>query len=209
MGYKLRMRPHHRLEPTTLATTNRFSPSEEHNGRMKRKVRKTEVTRFLDAWFRVRQFIQAANFNRFQGAGLSATQFMTLNLLPSGDEGISIGELARRMNLKPATVAKTVDSLETRNLITRLRTASDKRIVFVKSTETGVKLQNAANGLFQAQIEELFRAMLPEERDGLILGLESLTRAAGNDRLIASGELNPGADAAPLAKRSSRRSQPR
>ncbi len=176
---------------------------------MKRKVRKTEIARFLDAWFGVRQFIHAANFNRFQGAGLSATQVMTLNLLPSGDEGISIGELARRMNLKPATVAKTVDSLETRSLITRLRTASDNRVVFVKSTEAGVKLQNAANGHFQAQIETLFRAMLPEERDGLVLGLESLIRAAGHDRLAASRELIPGADAAPLAKHSSRRSQPR
>jgi len=203
------MRPHHRVVPTVLGnyepllTVRRAQLTHEEEGSQNGSHK---VSRCL---VRVRQFIQAANFNRFQGAGLSATQFMTLNLLPSGYEGLSIGELARRMNLKPATVAKTVDSLETRNLITRLRTASDKRIVFVKSTETGVKLQNAANGHFQAQIEELFRAMLPAERDGLILSLESLTRAAGNDCLVASGELNPGADAAPLAKRSSRRSQPR
>ncbi len=79
---------------------------------------KREVARFLDAWFGVGQFIQAANLNRFEGAGLSATQTMTLNLLPSGDEGISIGELARRIDLKPATVTKTVNSLEARSLIT-------------------------------------------------------------------------------------------
>jgi len=42
-----------------------------------------EVARFLDAWFAARQHIQASNFNRFQGTGLSATQFMTLNLLPA------------------------------------------------------------------------------------------------------------------------------
>jgi len=29
-----------------------------------------EVTRFLAAWFAVRQFIQAANFNHFHQAGL-------------------------------------------------------------------------------------------------------------------------------------------
>jgi hypothetical protein len=39
-----------------------------------------EATRFIAAWMRLRQVIQAANFNRFQQAGLSATQFMTLNV---------------------------------------------------------------------------------------------------------------------------------
>jgi hypothetical protein len=42
-----------------------------------------------------------------------------------------------------------------------------------------VKLQNAAHGQFQAQIEKLFEAMKPEERQGLIVGLESLSLAAG------------------------------
>ncbi len=83
---------------------------------MKKKVSKAQVKRFLDSWLAVRQVIQAANFNRFQGAGLSATQFMTLNLLPSHGDGIAMGELARRLNLKPATVAKTVDSLEARGI---------------------------------------------------------------------------------------------
>ena len=149
---------------------------------MPRKLLKAEVTRFLDAWFAVRQFIQAANFNRFQGAGLSATQFMTLNLLPPIGEGISIGELARKMNLQPATVAKTVDSLEARDMLTRTRHPADKRVVMIQMTESGVALQNAAQGQFQAQIEELFRRMPPDDRTGLIAGLESLVRATRSTR---------------------------
>lgn len=34
-----------------------------------------ETSRFLEAWVQVRQLVQAANFNRFHRAGLSATQF--------------------------------------------------------------------------------------------------------------------------------------
>jgi len=146
---------------------------------MRKRVSKAEVDRFLVAWFAVRQFIQAANFNRFQGAGLSATQFMTLNVLPSDADGLAIGDLAQRMNLKPATVAKTVDSLEARGLVARTRNAADRRSIDVRVTEAGVKLQNAAHGQFQAQIEKLFEAMKPEERQGLIVGLESLSLAAG------------------------------
>lgn len=152
----------------------------EQSKQKRRAVSDREVNRFLDAWMAVRQYIQAANFNRFQGAGLSATQFMTLNVLPSNGEGMAMGELARRLNLKPATVAQTVDSLEARKLVERERGVTDKRVVSVKVTGAGVEFQNAAQSGFRSQIEALFRAMLPEERAGLIVGLESFQRAAGH-----------------------------
>ena len=169
---------------------------------MKRTSVKAEVARFLDAWLAVRQFIQAANFNRFQGAGMSATQFMTLNLLPTDGEGIAMGELARRLNLKPATVAKTVESLETRGMVTRVRSAADKRVVIVEVTKAGLALQNAASGQFEAQIEKLFRGMAPEEREGLIVGLESMIRAAGSESGSLKGRLNRERDGVPRGRRS-------
>lgn len=166
-----------------------------------------EVTRFLEAWFGVRQFIQAANFNRFHGAGLSATQFMTLNLLPSDGEGISMGDLARRMNLKAATVAKTVDSLEARHMVARVRDVVDKRVVLVRATETGVELQNAANGQFRAQVERIFRAMAPEEREGLIRGLESVIRTAAREVEVDGAGPMGEAGAGPQVRRNLRRSR--
>lgn len=167
---------------------------------------KGEVARFLDAWFAARQHIQASNFNRFQGTGLSATQFMTLNLLPADGAGIAIGELARRMNLKPATVAKTVDSLEARDMIVRVRSAPDKRLVMVKITSAGMKLQNSANSQFSRQIGKLFKAMLPEERQGLIAGLESLMHVAGRAAAGNGEATRRGAGAADPASSSSPRS---
>lgn len=165
---------------------------------MKRTTVNADVARFLDAWFAVRQFIQAANFNRFQGAGLSATQFMTLNLLPAEGEGLPIGELARRMNLKAATVAKTVDSMQARNLVIRMRSPKDRRVVMVQMTQAGMELQNAAHGQFQLQMERLFRSMKREERDGLVFGLESLVRtAAQQDSPLA---LAPGQTPSPAVR---------
>lgn len=163
---------------------------------MQAKIRQSELTRFLDAWFGVRQFIQASNFNRFQGAGLSATQFMTLNLVPEGGEGISMGELARRMNLKPATVAQTVDSLEARSLLERARADEDKRMVMVRLTAAGAELQNAASQQFRGRIGELLTAMLPDERAGLINGLEAFVRAAGSRSANGREEVSRGGGAA-------------
>jgi DNA-binding MarR family transcriptional regulator len=137
-----------------------------------------EVSRFLEAWLQVRQFIQASNFNRFQREGLSATQFMTLNLLPPTEQTLSMGELARQMNLAPATVAKTVDSLEARNMVVRTRSQDDKRLILVRITPEGTALQNSARGQFRDQITRLFRAMPGEARHGLVTGLEALVKAA-------------------------------
>lgn len=137
-----------------------------------------DVSRFLTAWFAVRQIIQAANFNHFHKAGLSATQFMTLNLLPVKEESISIGELARRMNLRPSTVAKTVDSLETRKMLERTRSEADRRLVLVRITEQGRTLQNAAVGRFREHIGAIFQEMPAPDRAALIQGLESLVGVA-------------------------------
>lgn len=137
-----------------------------------------DVARFLAAWFATRQFIQAANFNHFHQAGLSATQFMTLNLLPPDRASIAIGELARRMNLKAATVAKTVDSLQARHLVTRAKSTADRRLVLVSITEQGTQFQNAAAGQFRAHIGRIFTAMPAPDRAALIRGLETFVQAA-------------------------------
>jgi DNA-binding MarR family transcriptional regulator len=168
-----------------------------------------EVERFLTAWFAVRQLIQAANFNHFQKAGLSATQFMTLNLLPENGDGVTIGELARRMNLKPATVAKTVDSLETRKMLARKKSAVDGRLVLVNRTAKGKTLQNAAAGQFRRHIAKLFSAISLSDRAALTRGLESLVLAArvADENLAGQPPLNREKNAAPPAKHSFRRSR--
>ncbi len=135
-----------------------------------------EIERFLEAWFAIRQVIQAANFNRFHKAGLSATQFMILNILP--EEGMTISGLADKTNLAPATIVATVDSLEDRGMVTRTRSESDRRSVLVRITGEGMKLQNTAAGQFRDHISTLFRAMPKKHRDALVTGLESLVKAA-------------------------------
>ncbi len=153
------------------------------------------VTRFLQAWLGARQMIQASNFNRFQNAGLSATQFMTLNLIPDGAKSMTLSELAARMNLGTATVAKTIDSLEDRGLLTRTRSDQDRRVVHLSLTDDGRSMQNAASADFHRHMTALFRKLTPDQRTGLVQGLEAL--------LQASAELMSAGDAPPLKRNSS------
>jgi DNA-binding MarR family transcriptional regulator len=159
---------------------------------------KSIVSRFLAAWLGVRQLVQASNFNRFQKAGLSATQFMTLNSIPETASGMTLSELAHRLNLSPATVAKTIDSLEARGLLTRTRSSRDRRQVLLTLTEEGMNFQNAASAEFHSRMTALIEEMPPDRREGLVLGLEAMLEAA-NQSTSAGG--------ADRERRSSPRSQ--
>jgi DNA-binding MarR family transcriptional regulator len=164
-----------------------------------------ETGRFLAAWMHVRQVVQAANFNRFHRAGLSATQFMTLNVIPK--EGLTLTKLARQLSLSPASLKKTVDSLEERGLVSRRRSVEDARKVDILNTLEGTRLQNTASGEFHRFMAELFTAMPEAERRGLLTGLERMVKLSPLENADSSQERTiPHADAAPRGKRSSRRS---
>ncbi|MEO8725854.1 MAG: MarR family transcriptional regulator [Acidobacteriaceae bacterium] len=160
------------------------------------------VSRFLDAWLAARQIIQAANFNRFQSAGLSATQFMTLNLIPSNKAGMTLTELSQRMNLGVATLAKTVDSLELRSLLTRTRSKVDHRQVMLALTSEGKSLHNSASMEFHDYLANLFNRMSAEQRDGLVNGLEGLVQASMTPEAVTHGGV-------PSVRRSSPQSRTR
>lgn len=164
-----------------------------------------ETTRFLTAWMQVRQIVQAANFNRFQRAGLSATQFMTLNLLPP--EGMTLSDLARKLNLSAPTLNETVNSLEERGFVRRRRNPRDARKVNICATHRGERMQNSTSQDFHAFISELFRQMSRAQREGLMAGLEQMVRLSEqrSDNDGPSGRL----DGVHHAKRSSRRSPAR
>ncbi len=163
-------------------------------------VLEEETTRFLDAWMQVRQIVQASNFNRFQRAGLSATQFMTLNVVPRN--GMTLSELARKLNLSTATLNQTVNSLVERALVTRTPDLSDRRKVIIRATRQGQGMQNSASKEFHQFIATLFSRMSRTHREGLLSGLEEMLRLsqAGSD------EATRRAGAAPPVKRSARES---
>jgi len=133
-----------------------------------------DTSRFLAAWMQVRQIIQAANFNRFHKAGLSATQFMTLNVIT--DDGITLSELARKLNLSPSTLNETVNSLEERGYLRRTRNASDRRKLTICTTARGESMQNSASRDFRSFMSRLLAQMPKGRRGRLLAGLEEMVR---------------------------------
>jgi len=163
-----------------------------------------ETSRFIATWMQVRQIIQAANFNRFQQAGLSATQFMTLNAIP--EEGITLSELARKLNLSPSTLNETVNSLEERGYLRRTRNASDRRKVNICATARGQSMQNSASQDFRNFMSGLFAQMSKARREGLLAGLEEMVRLSEKESRPVK---RAPPDAAARVPRNSRLSQKR
>jgi DNA-binding MarR family transcriptional regulator len=162
-----------------------------------------ETTRFLVAWMQVRQIIQASNFNRFQRAGLSATQFMTLNVLPK--DGMTLSEIARRLNLSAATLNETVNSLVERGFAIRTPDPNDARKILISATKEGEDMQNSASKEFHAFMTSLFARMSKTRRDGLLSGLEELVKLSHADL----DDTTRRSGVAPQGKRNSRQSPPR
>ena len=151
--------------------------------------------------------VQGANFNRFQRAGLSATQFMTMNVIPA--EGMTLTEMARRLNLSTATLNATVNSLEERGMVRRARDAKDGRRVIISVTREGEAMQNAASREFHEYMAGLFGQMSRTRREGLLAGLEQMVRLGLPRPARQDGEASRREDDAPRRERSSPRSRRR
>ena len=137
-----------------------------------------QVDAFLSGWFRMRQSVMEANFHRAHQQGISTTQFMVMNLLHEEGAPWTLRRLAIALNLEPATLVRTIDSLEQRKIVMRQRDTRDRRQVHLSLTSTGVEMQTASQAHFRARLTQIFQAMSVADRHALIAGLAAFAVAA-------------------------------
>lgn len=99
--------------------------------------------------------------------GLTIPQIVVLQAVK--DLGlVTTAAVSKRADLSPATVVTILDNLEGRGLVTRQRSATDRRIVHTELTETGRRTLKSAPPLFDAAFASGL-AQLPEtERSQII-----------------------------------------
>jgi DNA-binding MarR family transcriptional regulator len=72
----------------------------------------------------------------------------------------------------------TVDRLERKGYVVRLRDAADRRRVHLRLTAAGVRVREATSVLDPSLVEALVTRLSDEERDRAVQGLALLARAA-------------------------------
>ena len=108
-------------------------------------------------------------------AGMTLPQFRILGRL--SERAYRAGELAEALEIGPATLTVTADTLERRGLIARSRgLPADRRAVTLRLTPAGQALFPALKAKAVSGLSRLLDQSEPAECESLIVGLESLQR---------------------------------
>jgi DNA-binding MarR family transcriptional regulator len=146
------------------------------------KSKTTLVADIIDNLRRVFQVVNEQSKRAERETGLTGQQLWAIKLIAETDE-LKVSELARRMYLHPATVVGILDRLEARGLVSRKRSDSDRRIVYISLAGNGRELVSrapvVAQGLLTRGLEVL------EERDisRIASSLEQLVNIMGAQEL--------------------------
>ncbi|MGH8160588.1 MAG: MarR family winged helix-turn-helix transcriptional regulator [Gammaproteobacteria bacterium] len=135
---------------------------------------------------------------------LTTAQLLCLRLLKD-HEALSAGALAKALSLSPQTATGLIDRLETRGLVQRLRSSSDRRSVLIRLSETGLATIKAAGPMLQDRFVTRFDALSPAKRRGLRRSLEAVVAMLEAETLDAAPVLDAGHRIEPAATDDARR----
>ena len=102
----------------------------------------------------------------FESFNLHRGQGRLFEKLESGD-GISQKELARRMNISPATLTRMVQNMEKHNLVTRVTDPKDQRITLITITKEGIRVKDLLKKRLQIVDEKIFKNFSTNEKEVL------------------------------------------
>lgn len=122
----------------------------------------------------LRQIIRAAEMHDkslSKDIGLTLPQLMAMQTLE--DEGaLTVGTLAKEMNLTQATVTSLVDRLVAKGLVDRRKSTEDKRRVVVAPTPKGLELIDTAPKTLQDTFTARFELLKEWEQLQLLASLQ-------------------------------------
>jgi len=149
-----------------------------------------QVERFSATFSDLRK-VMGAGFKHAHQHGFGMSQFMILGLIDKAQingETCTISSIAGDLDIDPATVVRTVDSLEKRGLVERRRSREDRRQVFVEFTDAGRAARQEAHQQFISRIHTILLAMSEEGCSSLLSGLEEFVQVGLRAQEIHSEE---------------------
>lgn len=112
---------------------------------------------------------------KFNGMNLTAPQAMVIGIL-SHDGKMNIGELSKKLGLSLSTVSGIIDRLENQNMVERIRSQQDRRVVYVDLTEKHKKAAKERFSHMEKMFESIMSRATPEEFNDIIKGINILEK---------------------------------
>jgi len=125
-------------------------------------------------------------------SGLTSPQLLIM-LEIDKEYSINSSQVAKKVNLSPATVTNIIDRLENKNLISRVRYTHDKRKVGLYLTDDGKALLLKAPQALQQHFIEKFSNLEQWEQSQLLSSMQRLSHMMDADKIDAAPllELEP------------------
>lgn len=110
-----------------------------------------------------------------QAAGPTAPQLSALSVLVFGGP-LTLGELARAEQVRPASISTLVRGLQERGLVQRETDRADRRVVRVRASAEGRRVMRLGKGRRVAALAARLRELPPRELDRIAQGTAALRR---------------------------------
>ncbi|QTH64662.1 winged helix-turn-helix transcriptional regulator [Psychrosphaera ytuae] len=123
--------------------------------------------------------------------GITGPQLLVLQELKA-DPGITAKRVSDLVNLSQATVTSILDRLENKQLISRVRSESDRRRIALYLTETGEKTLNDAPRSMEDSFIERFNKLEDWEQSLLLSSVQRVANMMDANELDAAPILNIG-----------------
>jgi DNA-binding MarR family transcriptional regulator len=157
------------------------------------KDKKMIIANTVDNLRRVFQAINEYSKRAEYETGLTGPQLWAIKVIAENGS-VCVSDLAAKMYLHAATVIGILDRLESRGLITRIRSRNDRRFVVVELSEQGKQLvknsPGVAQGLLVKGLEQLPMHLLENVSKGLEKIVELLGASSIPPRMMLSPEIN-------------------
>lgn len=133
---------------------------------------------YYDMLISLRQIIRSTDLHSkklVKNYGLTGPQLILIQVIASEGD-IAIGTLAKKVSLSQATVTNIVERLEQKGILTRQKTASDKRRVMVSTTEKAQALMDKDPSLLDEEFITRFEKLETWEQTMLLSSLQRIAR---------------------------------
>jgi len=125
--------------------------------------------------------ILLSSLDNFFGAPLSTNEKVVLQILD--EQAISIKEISQRTGLALSTLTSVIDKMETKRLVRRRQSKTDRRMVKIEMAVTGRRVKNKFNGLIEQISLSLLEILGEEDRRNFTAVLANNARVLSSEKV--------------------------
>lgn len=140
------------------------------------------VADIIDNLRRVFQVVHERSKRAEQETGLTGSQLWAVKIVAESAP-IKVSDLARFMYLHPATVVGIVDRLESRGLVQRKRSTTDRRVVEIALTAEGEEKVRQSPEVAQGLLIKGLETLDAKKLNTVAGGLEQLVHILGAEQI--------------------------